>query len=186
MLHPFEVFHQFLPSWPFPASASVVHNVGPDPVHPMAIPSHVSAKERQHVNSEEVCGQFAQSLALSSSNRPPETLVPSAVTSVFCSVLICASAVRKWDTEQYQFTKRKKRAVTCVLIWRGSICFHSKSRIQATCVTYQPRPQARVCQKLGSCSLLKIQTHHFDLLLERSYSTHVLQDSLDCHVPVFA
>ena len=45
------------------ASASVVYHVGPDRVHPMAALSHVSAKKHQHVDSEEVCGQFVQCLS---------------------------------------------------------------------------------------------------------------------------
>ena len=42
--------------------ASVVYHVGPDPVHPMAAPYHVLAEKHQHVDSEEVCGQFVHSL----------------------------------------------------------------------------------------------------------------------------
>ena len=61
-IRPFEVFHQFLPSWVSQASASAVSHDGPGPVHPMATPSHGPAKKHEHVDSEEVCGQFVQFL----------------------------------------------------------------------------------------------------------------------------
>ena len=61
-IHPFEAFHPFPPSWVFPASVSVAYHEGPGPVHHMAVPSPVSAKKHQHVDTEEVCGQFVQSL----------------------------------------------------------------------------------------------------------------------------
>ena len=50
MIHPFEVFRPFLPSWVSAGSSSLVHHVGPDPVPPMAAPSNVSVKKHQHVD----------------------------------------------------------------------------------------------------------------------------------------
>ena len=50
------MFRPLLPSWVSPASAT---------------PSHVSAKKHRHVDSEEVCGQFVQSLDLLSDSVGP-------------------------------------------------------------------------------------------------------------------
>ena len=78
-------------------------------------------------------------------------------------------------TEQDQFTKREQlrsvRAVVRVLIRRGSMCFHSESRVHQTRMTYQLRPQTRVCQPVGSSAFLKVQPNHLDLFLKRPDST---------------
>ena len=62
----------------------------------------------------------------------PEARVPTAVTHVVRPVLVRATGVRQWDTEQDQFIKREKLssewAVVLVLIRRGSVCFRCKSR----------------------------------------------------------
>ena len=61
------------------------------------------------LSDDVVCVVFVQS-------STPETLVPSTVTSVDCSVLICASGVRKCNTEHYQFTERRKFRRVCAVI----------------------------------------------------------------------
>ena len=154
MIHPFEVFHPLLQSWAFPASASVVYHVGPDLSTPRQPLNTFQQRKHQHVDSEEVCGPFMQSLdhasvtMMCASCLRPASSTPGIPVSrplsprYYYSVLICASGVRKWNTKQYQFSKRNKLrricAVICVLIWRGSICFHSKSRIHPTTATFQP------------------------------------------------
>ena len=112
----------------------------------------VPAKRCEHVGRDrDVCVVLVESTT-------PETLVPTTVTSVDRSMLICTSSVRQRNTEQHQFTKRKKLRsvppVARVLTWRGSIRLQCEPCVSPTSMPKEPWPQTRVGQQFHACPLV--------------------------------